>query len=307
MSFIETPTFPRCVALGALSRPKYKTTTIPTLSGFVSRNIEWASPLHAFDFGKVMDQTQHDALLNFFHAAKGRGHQFRVRDPGDYATTIDNGVLLGLSANSQLVASGSAGSGYASYVAGKRYIAGSQSTYRPLQKLVSGTVTVYRNASPVTVGVGLGQITIDTTTGKITFVHDQTQTIVTHTVGASHQITVSSAFSPNFAIGGRVYITGATGTAASILNGIAHEITNVSGSTLTLNLNTTGLTAGLGTAFKFAQPTETVTLVCEFDVPCVFSSDEAAFDLFQKNSAGEFFYQWSGINLEEDRIPYPAP
>jgi uncharacterized protein (TIGR02217 family) len=307
MAFIETPIFPKCVALGAMSKPRYKTTIIQTLSGYASRNIEWASPMHAYDFSKVMVELQHVSLLDFFHAAKGMGHEFRVRDPGDYSTDVTTGVLLGLAANGVVVASASAGSGYASYVAGKRYAAGSQETYRWLQKLVTGTVTVYRNGSPVTVGVGAGQVTIDVTTGKITFAHDQTQSITTHVVGAAHILNCSSAFSPNFAVGGRVYITGATGTAAPLLNQIAHEITNVSGSQLTLNLNTTGLTAGIGNAYKFAQPTETVTLACEFDVPCSFSSDEASFDLIQRNSAGENYYQWAGINLEEVRIPLPTP
>jgi uncharacterized protein (TIGR02217 family) len=308
MSFIETPTFPKCVALGALSKPRYKTTVIPTLAGYQSRNIEWALPMHGFDFAKVMTQEQHDSLLAFFHATQGRGHQFRVRDPGDHSTTIATGVLLGLAPNGQLVASGTAGNGYKSLLAAKIYTAGALSTYRWLQKLVSGAVFLYRNGVAVTVGVGVGQIAIDVTTGKITFVADQSRAIASHVVGASHVINVSGgAFSPNFAVGGRVHIESATGTAAPILNGIAHEITNVAGATLTLNLNTAALTAGGGSAYYYVQPTETLTLVCDFDVPCVFSNDEAAFDLFQRNSAGENFFQWSGISLEEDRLALPTP
>ena len=306
MSFIESPRFPTCVALGALSKPRYKTSVIPTLSGYASRNIEWAQPLHSFDFGKVLDQTAHDSLLAFFHAAQGRGHQFRVRDPGDYSTTTATGVLLGLAANSQVVAAAGVGTGHRSTLAGKRYVAGN-TTYRYLQKLVAGTVKVYRAGVQVTEGIGAGQISVDTTTGKISWVANQSEPIVTHVVGNPHRITVNAAFSPNVAIGGRVFISGVTGADAAMLNLQSFAVVNVSAAVIDIDVNTTGLTLGGGTAALYVQPTETLTIECEFDVPCVFSSDEASFDLFQKTAQGSFYYQWQGINLEEDRLALPAP
>jgi hypothetical protein len=175
-----------------------------------------------------------------------------------------------------------------------------------LQKLVPGTVSVYRGGV-LQVDGSPGDIQIDETTGKIDFEVDETKGISSHGIGANHNFVVSGAFSPNFVTGGRVYVTGITGTAASILNGIAHELLSVSGTTLTTTTDTTGLTATGGTAWYYPQPSETLTIVCEFDVPCIFSSDEASFDLFQKTPDGEYYYQWTGINLEEDRLALPSP
>lgn len=305
MAFIETPVFPKCVALGALSKPRYKTTVIPTLSGYTDRNVEWAQPLHSFDFAKVMTQEQHDSLLEFFHAAQGRGHEFRVRDPGDFDTTISNGVLLGLAANQTLVAAGSFGYGYGRLLAGKKYAAGARITYRGLQKLVNGSVTVYRGGVPVVEGVNPGQIAIDETTGLIEFEPDDEEALSGHTPGAQHIVSTATAFSPAFVVGDRIYLTGITGTAGAVLNDYSWEITNISGSDYTIDVDTTGLTASGGTGRMFPQPDESLTLVCEFDVPCAFSSDEAGFELIQKNSRGEFYYQWAGINLEEVRLALP--
>lgn len=300
--FIETPRFPECISLGAMSKPRYKTNSVPVSSGYKSRNIEWAQGLHSFDFShNAMTQAEHDLLLAFFHAIQGMGHQFRVKDPGDYATTTANGVLLNVTGTNSVIGAGGNGYGYGSLLAGKRYVAGALTTYRWLQKLVANTVTVYRNGVAVTVGAGAGQISIDVNTGRINFVADQTRSITTHTPSTLHQLTPASAFSPDFITGDRIYISGVTGSAASTLNGMSHSVNTVAASIIYLNTNTTGLTATGGTASRFVQASETLTLVCEFDVPCMFSADEASFELFNKNKT-ENFYRWSGINLEEDRI-----
>lgn len=301
MAQLETPRFPKCVSLGALSKPRYKTNVIPVASGYKSKNIEWAQGLHSFDFShNVMTQFQHDSLLDFFHAIQGMGNTFRVHDPGDYQTTISNGVLIPISV---AAAAGTPGAGYGvnTYLAGKKYTAGALTTYRWLQKLVSGTSVIYRNGSPVTVGVAAGNIAINADTGYITFVADQTRSISSHTVGATHVFTLATAFSPNLVVGGRIYVSGISGTAATTLNGLSHTITNVASNVITVSAVTTGLTATGGTASFFPQSTDALTLVTDFDVPCMFSSDEANFELFEKN-ATEYFYRWSGINLEEDRI-----
>ncbi|MBA3353335.1 MAG: DUF2460 domain-containing protein [Pyrinomonadaceae bacterium] len=301
MAFLETPRFPECVSLGALVKPRYKSNVIMLASGAKRANIEWANGLHSFDFTHgAMDQTQHDSILNFFHAIQGRGNQFRVKDYSDFSTDIDTGILVPISAG-RVVGTVGAGYGVIGYVVAKLYSSGALATYRLLQKLVSGTV-FYRNGSPITIGGGPGSIVaIDTTTGQVNFVPDQTRGISAHAVGAAHQLTVSTAFSPNFVIGQRVYITGVTGTAATTLNNLSHAITNVAGAVLTISTATTGLTATGGTAEFFPQVTDTLRVVTEFDVPCRFSSDEAAFEIFEKTGT-TLLYRWSGINLEEERI-----
>ncbi len=302
MAFLETPRFPECVSLGALSRPRYKSNIIILASGAKKANIDWATGIHSFDFTHgAMNQTQHDSILNFFHAIQGRGNQFRVKDYSDYSTTTSNGILIPVISGR---VTGTAGVGYGleGYVLAKLYSAGALATYRLLQKPVSGTTTIYRNGAAVTVGGGAGNVSaINSTTGQLTFVADQSRGISSHTVGTSHIFTLTSAFSPNLAVGGRIYVTGVTGTAATLLNGLSHTVTNVSTAVITTSTVTTGLTASGGNAFFYPQPADALTVVTEFDVPCRFTSDEAAFDAFEKTNS-TLLYNWSGINLEEERI-----
>ncbi len=302
MAFLETPRFPECVSLGALSRPRYKSNIIMLASGAKKANIDWATGIHSFDFTHgAMNQTQHDSILNFFHAIQGRGNQFRVKDYSDYSTTISNGVLVPVMSG-RVVGTAGIGYGVTSYVLAKVYSAGALATYRLLQKPVSGTTTVYRNGSAITIGGGAGNISaVDSVTGQLSFVADQTKGISSHSVGATHALTVSSAFSPNFTAGQRIYITGVTGTAATLLNGLSHLITNVASAVITISTTTTGRTASGGTAYFYPQANDDLKVVTEFDVPCRFTSDEAAFEAFEKTKT-TLLYNWSGINLEEERI-----
>ena len=306
MAFLETPRFPPCVSMGAASKPRYKTNTIALASGYKSKNIEWAQALHSFEFsqnGFLPDE--HAELLAFFHALQGAGNQFRVKDFSDYAATTANGVLIPLHGSAGTLPVGTVGLGYGAkqYLLGKIYAAGALSVVRWLQKPVSGTVAIYKNAVALTAGASPGNYAVDTATGKITLVADASRSITTHSVGTTHEVTFATAFSPNFTVGQRVYFENITGTAADALNFKTHAITYVSTSTIRVSTNTTGLTATGGNGYMFPQATDALTAACQFDVPCVFTSDEASFEIINKQGSGEFIYRWSGIAIEEDRIP----
>jgi hypothetical protein len=243
--------------------------------------------------------------LHFFHALQGAGHQFRVKDSSDFTTTATNGILIPLHGSGADLPVGAVGLGYgtSTYLAAKKYVSGALTTVRWLQKLVTGEVTVYRGGSPVASGgVTPGNVNVDTATGKIVFNADQSRAITAHVVGASHQMTFTSAFSPNFTVGQRIYLTGVTGADADTLNNKSHAITVVSSATITISTATTGMSVANGSGHFYPQASEALTLVCEFDVPCIFSSDEASFEIIEK-SRGDFVYRWSGINIDEDRIP----
>lgn len=300
MAFLETPRFPECVSFGAISGPGFSTVRTVVASGFDDVVIRHESPLHRFVLEHAnRTQAQHDALLDFFMAVKGMGHRFRVKDYSDYQVTVAQGTMRPLHGGLQVGSVGFA-FGTASYLLQKKYTAGALTTYRDINKPV--TVTAYRGGVALVVGASPGQIAIDTTLGKVTFVPDQTRNISSHTVGAAHVLTVASAFSPNFAIGQRVYVTGVTGTAASTLNNLSHAITNVAGTAITINTDTTGLTATAGTADFYPQSTEALTWAGQFDVPCRFLSDEASFEIVNKTGSGGLLFSWSGIDLTEVRI-----
>jgi hypothetical protein len=182
----------------------------------------------------------------------------------------------------------------------KRYTRGAYSIDRDITKPVAGRLTVYRGGVAVVEGAGAGQIALADLTGQATFVADQTRAITTHTPGASHVLDLASAFSPNLAIGGRVYLSGVTGTAADVLNGLSHSITNVAADVITISTTTTGLTATTGNAYYYPQPTETLTAAGEFDTPMRFTADEANIETVGRNPGG-LLYQWTGIDLLEVR------
>ena len=306
MAFLESPRFPECISIKAVMRPTYRTTVVALASGYKKKNREWSEGLHSFDFShNALIEAEHIELRDFFHANAGMDGEFRVKDYTDYTTSLTDGVLLPIE-DSRIAGTTSGPYGTKTYVLAKAYVAGAKVSFRFLQKPVVGTTTVYRNGSPVTVGAAAGEIALDTTTGIVNFVADQSQNIISHTPGASHVFVVTAAFSPNVAIGQRVYIDGVTGTAGAVLSGFSHVVTNVSTSTITISTSTVGLSVTLdGTARLFAQTTETLAVVTEFDVPCMFSSDAAELEVIDKRGGGDLIYAWSGINLEEIRIPLP--
>lgn len=302
MPGIETPRFPDCVALGAVVQPSFMSEKVVVASGFKQVNIIRDTPLHRFAFGRNgLRQNEHDALREFFNAVKGMGYCFRVKDHSDYLVTIDDGYLRPFEA-AAFVGSPGLGYGTKTLQAQKVYTAGSLSTYRDLVKLV-GTPIVYKNGSPLTAGASPGQYAIDVNSGRVTLVADQTRTISGHTPGADHVFVVSSAFSPNFSVGQRVWFESVTGADAATLNNLSHEITNVAGTTITIATDTTGLTISGGNAYMFPQSTDAMRIATQFDVWCRFTSDEASFEIVDKNVNTGFIYRWSGIDLEEEFVP----
>jgi uncharacterized protein (TIGR02217 family) len=304
MAFLETPRFPGCVSFGALGGPMFSTVRTVVSSGFDDVLIRYEQPLHKYTFEHAnRTQIEHDELREFFMAVKGMGHRFRVKDYSDYTVTQAQSTLQGLHSG---VPVGTFGEGWGtpSYLLQKKYTAGALTTYRNIYKPVAGTVQVFRDGVQLVVGAGPGEIAIDTTMGKITFVADQTKTIVSHVVGNPHRINVTTVFSPQVAIGQRIFITGVTGTAADLLNNLSHEITNFGTTDIYIDTDTTGLSAASGTAWMYPQETSDVlTWSGEFDVPCRFLSDEASYEIVDRmGHEGGLLYSWSGINLTEVRV-----
>lgn len=267
MSFIETPRFPEGIGYQSVGGPVFRTSIVETLSGREYRNAHWSQDLRRFDVQHAAKTAAEiDTLHAFFVAiGQGRANLFRFKWIKDYTTTTANGFL-----------GTGAGTGAPTYQIRKRYTAGSTNYNKDIRKPVAGTVTGYRNAAPITVGASPGNIAIDTTTGIITFVADDSEAITGHTPGASHVFTTAADI-PGLSIGEKVYLTGVTGTGAATLNAIAHTIANKTGSgpyTWTLSTATTGLTASSGTAYEYPQASDVLTCACEFDHPVRFDTDE---------------------------------
>lgn len=275
MSFIESPRFPDRIAFGASGGPQFRTSVVELASGFEQRNADWSIERRRYDLihtARTRDELD-EVMAYYLTVARGRLHAFRFRDPMDHNDSHGDAIgWLGAGV----------GTGYPTYQMQKRYVSGSNSALRQITKPY-GTIAVTRAGVAVTASVGspqaAGTVSIDTTTGIATFEADATQAIASHTVGTSHQFTTAANVT-QLGIGDKVYIAGASGTAATLLNGIAHTISNKTGAgpyTWTISTNTGGsptLTATGGTIYAFPQADEALLWSGEFDVPVRFDTDE---------------------------------
>lgn len=261
-AFMESPRFPDNISYGVSFGPEFVTTVVPSRSGREQRNAERD---RAFGRGEcahaIRTQAELKTLIAFFRSVRGRWIAFRFKDWTDYQLDhADSAWTLVEDTVNQ-------------YQLNKVYEAAAGfDEIRTIRKPVAGTLVLKDGATTVTAGAGAGQYSFDTTTGIATLVASQTRGVSSHTVGATHVFTLSSAFSPQPTVGQYVAISGAGGSAASLLNGKRHAITVVSGTNITVSTNTTGLTASSGTLALYRQEAD-LTGACEFDVPCRFDTD----------------------------------
>ena len=295
MSFYETPRFPDTIAYQATGGPEFSTTVVIASSGYEQRNSNWSSVRHRYDVGyTARTQSQKDEIAAFFMAMGGRQHGFRFKDWADFEATVTTGYL----------GAGAVGTGLATYQMLKHYANGAVTYQRTITKPVSGSISLTRAGSPVTLGAGAGNAAIDTTTGIVTFVADDSESITGHTPGASHQFTTAADMSM-LAIGEKVYISGATVSGGTdVVNGVAHTISNKSGAgpyTWTLSTTTTGLTVSGGTAYAYPQAGEALKWAGQFDVPTRFDTDRIDWQIANRSGTGLLFVAQS-IGIVEIRL-----
>ncbi|MBR8497142.1 DUF2460 domain-containing protein [Burkholderia cenocepacia] len=277
--FLESPIFPDDLAVWARGGVGFNTTVSGSTSGREQRNIIWNFGRGQWDLqncfrtaGGVVDPYSVQTLRNFFRVVKGQAYGFRFKDWTDY---LDEGNgLLGapLTSYSQAVVPSGKGSGVPTYQMFKAYIAAPLADYRVIQK--PRAAQFFRNGVPVTIGTGAGNAQLDTTTGLLTFVADSSAAASGWTSGSSLTSFTVSSVPAGWAPGVALYFSGVGGDTNSQLNGQAIPIQGISGTTVTLNLNTTGLTLSGGTASKFPQAVDTLTWTGTFDTPCRFSTDQ---------------------------------
>ena len=304
MAFLETPRLPDIIAQGLTCGPSFSTRVVTLRSGAEQRNANWSrSRWRADAASAVRKHSDFAALEEFFYAVGGRLHGFRVKDYGDYTHDSAGGSPVLIPLDSDGYATGTVGAGYGvpSYQLAKRYTAGALSHDRWITKPVSGSVSLTRGSNAVTLGASPGNAAVVSTTGVVTFVADQSKAINTHTPGSSHVLTLASAFSPNASVGDRVYVSGAGGADAALINGLSHEITNVATAAITISLNTTGKTITGGTAYLYPQPDEALAWAGEFDVPCRFDTDQLDRNMITRQVSGDYLVQALSIPLVEVR------
>lgn len=304
MAFLETPRFPDVLARGLTCGPSFSTRVVVLRSGAEQRNANWSRVRWRADAASaVRTITDFAALEKFFYAVAGRLHGFRVRDYGDYQHDSAGGTPVLIPLDADGYATGTVGYGYGVpvYQLAKRYTAGALSHDRWITKPVSGDVALTRAASPVTLGASAGNAAVASTTGRVTFVADQSKSINTHTPGTTHVLGLASAFSPNVSVGERVYVTGCGGADAAEINSQSHEVTNVSTADVTISLNTTGMTITGGTAYLYPQPSQALAWSGTFDVPVRFDVDQLDRNMVTRQTSGSYLVQAISIPMVEVR------
>lgn len=299
MSFLETPAFPESIGRGATRTLRTRTEIVTGATGIEQRNAlaRWRTRVYQVRLPPRTASNWAD-WANFVESLRGPADGFRLRDFADDTATHSNGTLHPYVSGAL---GGTAGYGYgvASYQLAKTYTAWSVAYPRRILKPAASGTQIKRGGATATAGASPGNYALDTSTGVVTFVADQSRAVSSHTVGAAHQFVLASAFSPNLAGGGRLFVTGVTGTAAALLNSLPLEVTNVSSATITVAVTTTGLTASGGTAYFYPQPTETLTWSGRFDVPVRFESDELVDVIVHRTAAGEMIMEAPSVGLVE--------
>lgn len=302
-SFLETPRFPDDLAVWARGGISYNTTITSSTSGRERRNSLWSYGLGQWDLqncfrtaGGVADPLSVQTLRNFFRVAKGQAYGFRFRDWTDY-TDEGNGTFgAPVSSYSQFTAPSGTGSGVATYQMYKQYVMNPLSDYRIIGKPL--TATIFRNGVACVVGTAAGQVTIDKTTGLVTWAADSSASISAWTAGATTSFTVATV-PAGWAVGKTLYFNGVSGDTNSVVNNKTAVISAISGTTVTVSANTTGETLTSGQASMYPQPTDTLSWTGTFDTPVRFSTDQFAPQLDVGSGA---LYGFQTLTIKEIRL-----
>jgi uncharacterized protein (TIGR02217 family) len=135
--------FPPDISQGAVGGPRFNTTITALSSGDEHRNINWANRRGEWDVGhSVKTAEQIEALVDFFHARRGKAYGFRFKDWSDYRLPrwrTTPGDMFGLPI--WLVTNGTTGS----FQLTKVYSDGGGTFIRPIQKPVVGTLQLLNN------------------------------------------------------------------------------------------------------------------------------------------------------------------
>ena len=154
MAFDDTR-LPDDVERGALGGPGFRTTIVVLSSGFEQRNQAWQVARGRWDVGYgVQSKDDFMRVVRFFYARRGRLRGFRFKDWTDFELARQNvGTTDATTATFQVF---------------RRYSDGGQNYDRVLNKIVTGTETVWVNGVQITEGAGAGQYQLNDTTGVLT-------------------------------------------------------------------------------------------------------------------------------------------
>lgn len=265
--------FPDNISYGAQGGPEYSTNVVLITSGFEQRNSNWSLPKFKTDVSHAArTKEQNDELIAFFHIAKGKANSFLFKDWADYQCTQDTGVLINIDTGQHQLY--------------KRYSNSAGSQDRKITRPKSGTVTIYKNGSPLSA-------TIDYTTGIVTEIAGPFTPISAITKANPGQVTATAH---GLTTGDVIRLSDVEGMTQ--VNGQDVTVTVLDANTFTIGIDTTSYSTYTGSGFiiKFAQSGDELTWAGEFDIPCRFDTDA-----LEGTHIAHGCFGWSAIPIIEVR------
>lgn len=133
---------PEDVEKGAAGGPQFQTNVFALASGQEKRNIDWSRSRGRWNIGYGMDTKEnHEAVLAFFYARRGKAYGFRFKDWTDFevgnnATNTPQEIAIGNNVQNrfQIV---------------RRYTDGTYTFDRPLTRIVDDTFRVFVDGAEI--------------------------------------------------------------------------------------------------------------------------------------------------------------
>jgi hypothetical protein len=268
-------------------------------SGVAQINVLWSQTLRSYEIGFApMLASQWRDVEGLHDVTAGGAFGFLMEDPKDSYVSPTQGLLRPFAFTDV----GTTGFGYGvpTLTLQKRSTSIGTTRYsdRKITRPRTGAV-LSRNGAPLTLTT---DYTLSATTGRVTMVADASEAVSSVTVGATTILNFASTTLPAlFSPGQRIYLSGISGTAESLLNGLSHEVITSSGTTITIAAITTALTATGGTAAKYPQATDAMSWTGSFFVPVHFVNDEIDWELVAAGSMESRYLSGPSLTLMEIR------
>jgi len=270
------------IAAGVRGRQRRSNSRAQNQGGFVNINVIWDETLREYEVGFIpMPVDAWQSIEGLYEITEAGAYGFLMLDPKDQKVLAGDGLLQPYTTSD--VGANGFGFGVPVYRLAKRYMTEGSSRVKHRRISRPKTAGITRAAAPVTVGVSAGNVSIDYNTGTVTFVADASQSITSIDEGASTTLNFSdgAGIVSALAVVQRVYVSGVSGTGASVLNGLSHVIASKGATSLTISTSTTGLTLAAGTGFKYPQSTEALAWSGDFYVPVHFANDDMDWEMLK--------------------------
>ena len=171
--------FPSNISYGASGGPGFNTTVLTLASGFERRNINWSLARAQYDVAHgLKSQDELNVLIEFFVARRGKAYGFRFKDWADFQLPFPGDATPVMMTTDGTTAT---------FHLRKVYQDTGNSYTRTLNKIVSGTLTVYNNGAVTT------DYTADLNTGIVTL-GNTTKATTGHVISATCEFDVPVRF-----------------------------------------------------------------------------------------------------------------